>query len=123
MLKVFSQIVSIRYLYLHIHITVTKQDPIYLIKVFSLYSMMEILIRRIGLMAITLLTGIMLKSPRGIILMTCRFIDSPTPLQQMLVLAQPEWELLLHMPRVMEHILWIPIRRGRIDVAGIHLHL
>ena len=105
-LKVFSQILSIQYLFLHIHIIIAKLDQMYITKVFSLYSMMEILIQRIGLMITDhmILTGTMPKSPRGIISMTCRFIDSPTPLQQMLVLAQPEWELLLHMPAVREHI-------------------
>ena len=71
-LKVFSQIPSIRYLFLLIHIIIAKLDQMYITKVFSLCSMMEILIQRIGPMITDhmILTGIMPKSPRGIISMT-----------------------------------------------------
>ena len=60
--------------------------------VFSLYSMMEILIQRIGLMQMAhiLPTGIMLRNQKDSTLTINRSIDSLTPLQQMLVLAQPE---------------------------------
>ena len=64
-LKVFSQIHNILFLYLHVQM---KESIIWVIRdtimVFSLYSMMEILIQRIGLMqmALILLTGIMLRN-------------------------------------------------------------
>ena len=53
--------------------------------------MMVILIRRIGLMLMApiLPTGIMLKNQKDSSLAINRSIDSLTPLQQMLVLAQP----------------------------------